>query len=163
MSDLHVSLERIPSGLPLILLILLSLPLTSPPITPLKHVDDILLPRSSSFTCLPSTRSCPGCLSFVLLLVVLGSCLTMIPIPKDSYKTPHISRSTPSSRVPVPSPRTCSPYVTTEVRSPILGLSLEVRGDSLRIGGGLTYCRVHDSAFGPWRLLCRSEWFKRFD
>lgn len=136
MSELHVSLERIPSGLPLILLILLSLPLTSPPIIPLKHVDDNLLPRSSPFTCLASTGSCSGFLSYVLLLVVLGSCLQWSQSQKILTNTPYSSRSTPSSRVPVPSPRTCSPYVTTEVRSPILGLSLGVRGDSLRIGGG---------------------------
>jgi hypothetical protein len=62
-------------------------PLTSSRVI-LKYVDDA---RSSSFTCLPFIGSCPGCLSSVLRLVVLGSCLTMISIPKDSYKTPHTS------------------------------------------------------------------------
>ena len=114
----HLSLRGILPALPSSLSFSSSLPLTSPLSSILKHVDDILLPRSSSFTCLAS-GSRPDYLSYVFHLVVLGSCLTMIPIPKVSHTTPpaYSSRSTPSGRVLVKSPHNCKAFVITEVRS----------------------------------------------
>lgn len=139
--DLHVSLETNSSGLPLVLLILillsLPLPLTSPS------------PPVIAQTCRPYTS--PSQLLFYLpplyrqlpRLFILGAppCGTgFVPYNDPNPQrllpnTPYSSRSTPSGRIPVPSPRTCRPYVTTEVRSPIFGLSVSAVTHSESVGG----------------------------
>jgi hypothetical protein len=107
--------ERIPSGLPLIL----SPPLTSPSFHP--NMLTIYYSLTAALLLVPAAAQifypvCSSSWSWVRDLQLNN------PISQRILQNlPYSSRSTPSGRVPAKSLGFCRVYVTTEVRSPILG------------------------------------------
>ena len=107
--------ERIPSGLPLIL----SPPLTSPSFPP--NMLTIYYSLTAALLLVPAAAQifypvCSSSWSWVRDLQLND------PNPQRILQSfPYSSRLTPSGRVPVKLLGFCRAYVTTEVRSPILG------------------------------------------